>query len=99
MSSQMVSRLNRFALKGKVQRASVRRRQSVAQGGASKARGTLGNVLTKTQARFSGRQTSVSKLLPPAKAGLLVYYYVYPGLRFVCPGLHSGAIFDGSSSA
>jgi hypothetical protein len=75
-------------------------RQNVAQGGASVASGTLGNVAVFHQARFSGRQ-----ILSPAKAGSGIIPAAIPraalrstSSRFACPGLNSAAGYVGSLS-
>jgi len=74
------------------------RRQSLAQGGASEASGTLGNDTISLSARFSGR-----KNLSPAKAGSRITFWRVPrvALRFTSfrsayPGLNSAAGYAGS---
>jgi hypothetical protein len=74
-------------------------RQSLAQGAASAASGTLGRVVFPVRARFSGR-----KILSPAKAGSGIIPSTKPraarrftSLRFACPGLNSAAGYAGLS--
>jgi len=67
------------------------RRQSLAQGGASEASGTLGNGTISFSARFSGR-----KNLPPAKAGSRNQMALEStGSASLHPWLHSAAGFAG----
>jgi hypothetical protein len=75
-------------------------RQNLAQGGASAASGTLGNVSIFHSARFSGRRN-----LSPAEAGSEILFGRIPraalrftSFRFACPGLNSSASFAGSLS-
>jgi hypothetical protein len=74
--------------------------QSLAQGGASEASGTLGNSTFTSSARFSGR-----KNLSPAKAGSGIFFGTVPraalrftSFRFAYPGLNSAAGYAGSVS-
>ena len=75
-------------------------RQSLAQGGASEASGTLGNDHIFHPARFSGRH-----ILSPAKAGSDFLFGQVPraalrftSFRYACPGLNSAAGYAGSLS-
>ena len=75
-------------------------RQSIAQGVASAASGTLGHGPRFLSARFSGR-----KNLSPAKAGSGILSGEVPraalrftSFRFACPGLNSAAGYAGSLS-
>jgi len=75
-------------------------RQSLAQGEASAASGTLGNDPLSSSARFSGRQ-----ILSPAKAGSGILFGQVPraalrstSFRFAGPGLNSVAGYAGSLS-
>jgi hypothetical protein len=75
-------------------------RQSLAQGAASEASGTLGRGIGCSSARFSGR-----KNLSPAKAGLGIFFGTIPraalrftSFRFAYPGLNSAAGYAGSLS-
>jgi hypothetical protein len=75
-------------------------RQSLAQGGASVASGTLGHGTLSSSARFSGR-----KNLSPTKVGSGIILGTTPraalrftSFRYACPGLNAAAGYAGSLS-